>query len=97
MIQNDGAKVFGAVGAVRIVAGYFVGEPAACGNLDALEAGTQAVKLFTKQLGEIYGFGKITGVLIGGSNCSGVLCVHGAYLLFYFLDLDTRMLGCSNT
>ena len=82
MIQNDGAKVFGAVGAVRIVAGYLIGEPTACGNLDALKAGAQTVQLFTKQLGEIYGFGKITGILIGGSNCNGVLCVHGVYLLF---------------
>ena len=95
MIQNDGAKVFGAVGAVWIVAGYLIGKPT--GNLDSLEAGAQPVQLLAEQLGEIYSFGKITGVLIGGSNCSGVLCVHGVYLLFYFLDLDTRMLGCSNT
>ena len=97
MIQNDGAKVFGAVGAVWIVAGYLIGKPTACGNLASLEAGAQPVQLLAAQLGEIYSFGKLTGVLIAGRNCSGALCVHGVYLLFYFLDLDTRMLGCSNT
>ena len=96
MVQDDGAELLGAVGAGRIISGHLIRKSAACRDLDLLEAGAQAVQFLTEQFRQIDGLGEIAGIVFDGCELGVLLGSHSLYSPFsYFLDLATRMLGCS--